>query len=101
MPIILEFTFADGSTDLVRIPAEVWRYDPHSVTWTYLTDRQVVSVERDPLWETADADRTDNYFPPRIEPTRLELYRSSSSPSSMMADQDLRVTRDSVRTRPQ
>ena len=37
MPIILEFTFADGSTDLVRIPAEVWRYDPHSVTWTYLT----------------------------------------------------------------
>ena len=101
MPIILEFTFADGSTDLVRIPAEVWRYDPHSVTWTYLTDRQVVSVELDPLWETADADRTDNYFPPRIEPTRLELYRSSSSPSSMMADQDLRVTRDSVRTRPQ
>ena len=101
MPIILEFTFADGTTDLVRIPAEVWRYDPRNVTWTYVTDRQVVSVELDPLRETADADRTDNYYPPRIEPSRLELYRSSSNPSSMMDDLDLRVTRDSVRTRPE
>ncbi|WP_417486650.1 M1 family metallopeptidase [Maricaulis sp.] len=101
MPIILEFTFADGTTDLVRIPAEVWRYNPRNVTWTYVTDRQVVSVELDPLRETADADRTDNYYPPRIEPTRLELYRSSSNPSSMMDDMDQRVTRDSVRTRPE
>ncbi|MFY0637602.1 M1 family metallopeptidase [Maricaulis maris] len=101
MPIILEFTFADGSTEMVRIPAEVWRYNPRNVTWTYVSDRQVVSVELDPLWETADADRTDNYYPPRIEPTRLELYRSSSNPSSMMDDLDLRVTRDSVATRPE
>ncbi|WP_295690744.1 M1 family metallopeptidase [uncultured Maricaulis sp.] len=101
MPIILEFTFADGSTEMVRIPAEVWRYNPRNVTWTYVSDRQVMSVELDPLWETADADRTDNYYPPRIEPTRLELYRSSSNPSSMMDDLDLRVTRDSVNTRPE
>ena len=96
MPIILEFTFADGTTDLVRIPAEVWRYDPRNVTWTYVTDRQVVSVELDPLRETADADRTDNYYPPRIEPTRLELYRSSSNPSSMMDDMDQRVTHAAI-----
>jgi hypothetical protein len=101
MPIILEFTFADGSTEIVRIPAEVWRYDPQHVTWTYMTDREVVQVELDPLWETADADRTDNYYPPRIEPTRLEVYRSSSDNDTMMDDMDLRVTRDSVRTRPQ
>ena len=101
MPIILEFTFADGSTEIVRIPAEVWRYDPREVTWTYVTDREVVQVELDPLWETADADRTDNYYPPRIEPTRLEVYRSSSNNSTMMDDMDLRVSRDSVRTRPQ
>ncbi|WP_203292267.1 M1 family metallopeptidase [Maricaulis parjimensis] len=102
MPIILEFTFADGDTEIVRIPAEVWRYNPDNVTWTYMTDRQVVSVELDPFWETADADRSDNYYPPRIEPTRLEVYRSSNStPSNLMGDMDQRVSRDSVRTRPQ
>ena len=99
MPIILEFTFANGSTELVRIPAEVWRFNPHQITWTYTTDREVVSVELDPLWETADADRSDNYFPPRIEPTRLELYRSSGSRSNPMADSDRRVTRDSIQDR--
>lgn len=101
MPIILEFTFADGSTEMVRIPAEVWRYDPHHVTWTYMTGREVTQVELDPLWETADADRTDNFFPPRIEPTRLEVYRSEDDNETMMDDMDVRVTRESVRTRPQ
>jgi len=101
MPIILEFTFADGGSEIVRIPAEVWRYNPANVTWTYLTDREVVSVELDPLWETADADRSDNYFPQRIEPTRLEVYRSSSNSSNMMGDMDLRVSRDSVETQDQ
>ena len=101
MPIILEFTFADGGTEIVRIPAEVWRYNPDNVTWTYMTDREVVSVELDPLHETADADRSDNFFPPRIEPTRLEVYRSSSDNDTMMDDMDQRVTRDSIRTRPQ
>ncbi|MBO6878920.1 MAG: hypothetical protein JJ873_16180, partial [Maricaulis sp.] len=68
--------------------------------WSYITDRQVVSVELDPLYETADADRTDNHYPPRIEPTRLELYRSGQgSSSNMMSDLDRRVTRDSIRTR--
>jgi hypothetical protein len=35
MPIILEFTFDNGSTEIVRIPAEVWRYNPDHVTWAY------------------------------------------------------------------
>jgi hypothetical protein len=101
MPIILEFTFANGNTEIVRIPAEVWRYNPQNITWSYLTDQEVVSVELDPLWETADADRTDNYYPPRIEPTRLEIYRSSSRSSNMMDNLDRAVTRDSIRTRSQ
>lgn len=101
MPVILEFTFANGETDLVRIPAEIWRYNPVNTTWVYRTQREVVSVELDPLWETADADRTDNYYPPRIEPTRLEMYRSSSSTSNMMDDMDRRVTRDDIQDRPE
>jgi hypothetical protein len=98
MPVILEFTFSRGPTELVRIPAEVWRYNPTNITWAYMTDREVVSVELDPLWETADADRSDNYYPPRIEPSRLEIYRRDRPNPNMMSDLDLTVTRDSVRT---
>ncbi|MBR9825380.1 MAG: M1 family metallopeptidase [Alphaproteobacteria bacterium] len=101
MPVILEFTFANGETDLVRIPAEIWRYNPEEATWVYRTQQEVVSVELDPLWETADADRTDNYYPPRILPTRLEMYRSNRSFDDQMSDMDQRVTRDSIQSRPE
>ena len=99
MPIILEFTFDDGSTEMVRIPAEIWRYNPETVTWSYMSERQVTQVELDPLWETADVDRSDNYFPPRIEPSRIEIYRSSGDNSNMMGDLDQRVSRDSIQPR--
>jgi hypothetical protein len=102
MPVILKFTFDNGRSEIVRIPAEVWRYNPEQITWTYRSEREVVQVELDPLWETADADRSDNYFPPRIEPSRLEIYRSSDSRTpNRMQNMDLRVTPDSVRTRPE
>ena len=101
MPVILEFTFADGSTDEVRIPAEIWRFNPDSAIWRYISDKQVVSVELDPHLETADADRTDNYYPAQIQPSRLEVYRDTSRSSSLMDDMDLRVERDSIRTRDQ
>jgi len=101
MPVILEFSFEDGTTEEVRIPAEIWRFNPEEAIWRYISDKRVVSVELDPHRETADADRTDNYYPPRIEPSRLEVYRNTSSPSSMMDDMDLRVERGGLRTRDQ
>ncbi len=98
MPVILKFTFSDGETEEVRIPVEIWRFNPEQAIWRYISDKQVVSVELDPHRETADADRTDNYYPPRMEPSRLEVYRDTSTPSSMMDDMDLRVERDGLRT---
>lgn len=99
MPVIVEFTFADNTTERVYIPAEIWRYNPEQAVWTYLSEKEVVSVELDPDWETADADRSDNYYPPRIQPSRLEVYRSSTSPRpNMMGDLDLTVSSDSLTT---
>ncbi|MHA6288608.1 M1 family metallopeptidase [Maricaulis sp. CAU 1757] len=99
MPIILRLSFANGSEEIVRIPAEVWRYNPDQVTWTYTDERSLTAVELDPFHEIADADRSNNHFPPRIEPSRLDVYRSSRDNSNMMDDMDLRVSRDSVETR--
>jgi hypothetical protein len=51
------------------------------------------------LWETAVPPVRQ--FLPRIEPARLELYRDDEPDSNMMADQDLRVTRDAIRAQPE
>ncbi|HCF78924.1 MAG TPA: aminopeptidase, partial [Glaciecola sp.] len=54
MPIILEMTFTDGSTDMMRIPAEIWRRTPKAVSKLIITDKELASVTVDPRWETAD-----------------------------------------------
>ncbi|GIU65979.1 M1 family metallopeptidase [Candidatus Phycosocius spiralis] len=99
-PVILKFSFKDGSNDTITIPAEIWRYDARRVNWTYITAKEVTQVELDPRQETADVDRSNNYFPTRIEPTRLEVYKANAGPPNQMQDNDLAVTPNSLETKP-
>ena len=78
MPIILELAFTDGTTEEMRIPAEIWRRTPKAVSKLIVTDKdkELVSVTVDPHWETADVDVENNHYPRRIIPSRIEAYKS-------------------------
>ena len=76
MPIILELTFADGSTEMMRIPAEIWRRTPKAVKKLIVTDRELTQVVMDPRWETADVEIENNYYPRRIIPSRIEAFKT-------------------------
>ncbi|MCI5054521.1 MAG: M1 family metallopeptidase [Flavobacteriales bacterium] len=75
MPIILEFEFADGSTQKEYIPAEIWRFGSSTVHKVFPFAKELVSVELDPNLETADVNRNNNYWPAKQEPTRFQLYK--------------------------
>ena len=62
MPIILEFTFEDGSKLNDKIPAQVWRHDEKNVSKTYYFDKKLKSIQLDPLKETADIDTSNNFW---------------------------------------
>jgi hypothetical protein len=76
MPIILEFTFADGTTEVQRIPAEIWRKDYKKVSKVFPFTKEVKSINLDPFLETADTDRSNNYYPSQTEVSRFDLYKS-------------------------
>jgi hypothetical protein len=99
-PVIVKFTFKDGTNAIVPIPAEIWRRDARRVNWTYMTPKEVTGVEIDPRQETGDVERSNNYFPARIEPSRLEVYRDRRAGRNQMKDDDLAVTPDSLETKP-
>ncbi|MEG3765757.1 M1 family metallopeptidase [Alteromonas sp. 14N.309.X.WAT.G.H12] len=88
MPIILEMEFADGSKEMMRIPAEIWRRTPKAVSKLVVTDKdkELVSVTVDPRWETADVDVENNYYPRRIIPSRIEAYKAKKSTSRVSMD---------------
>lgn len=75
MPIIIEWTFADGSKEVDRIPAYIWRKNEEKVTKAFMKDKEVVQILIDPDEETADTDVSNNYWPRQNEPSRFELFK--------------------------
>ncbi|MCB2409819.1 M1 family metallopeptidase [Hymenobacter lucidus] len=75
MPVIVQMTYEDGKTELVNIPAEIWRKNNERVTKVFITPKPVVSFALDPYLETADTDMSNNSFPRKLAPSRFELYQ--------------------------
>jgi hypothetical protein len=75
-PLVLEITLASGKKYVERVPAEVWRYNPKKITKLIITDEPMTSLVQDPYWETADTDQSDNAWPRKATPSRLELFKS-------------------------
>ena len=77
MPLIVEITTQSGKKYIERIPAEIWRYSPKKVTKLFITDEPIVSLTQDPYWETADIDVSNNSWPAKATPSRLELFKTN------------------------
>jgi hypothetical protein len=89
MPILLELEYADGTKENKYLPAEIWRRTPKAVKHLHVTDKELVSVNVDPNWETADVDVENNMYPRRIIPSRVEAYKYKRSIGKNSASRDL------------
>ncbi|WP_449436613.1 hypothetical protein [Pedobacter steynii] len=82
MPLIIEWTFKDGSKQTDRIPAYIWRKNENKVTKVFAKDKEVISVQLDPNRETADIDESNNSWPRKSQPTRFELFKEQQMPAT-------------------
>jgi hypothetical protein len=76
MPIIVEWTFKDGTKEVDRIPAQVWRLNEKKVVKTFVKDKEVASIKLDPMRETADIDESNNSWGTIPEPTKFQLFKA-------------------------
>ena len=82
-PVPLKVTYQDGSTEELRIPAEVWRIDSAKTTRTIMTTKQIVAIQFDPHEETADADLENNYWPRRPIRSKFQLFQDEKARNPM------------------
>lgn len=75
MPIFVQLNYKDGSNEIVRIPAEIWRKNPDEVHKAFITDKEVVQLVLDPQLETADIDTSNNYFPRKNSASKFQQYK--------------------------
>ena len=78
MPVIIEWTFADGTKELERIPAEIWRQNELEVTKVFMKDKQVTNIVIDPKLETADVEVENNVFPKKPVDSNFDKFKSGS-----------------------
>ena len=76
MPIIIEWTFKDGTKEIDRIPVQIWRKNENKVTKTFMKSKEVASIQLDPLRETADINTSNNTWPSVTEPSKFQLFKA-------------------------
>mgnify|MGYP000042851712 CR=1 FL=1 len=91
MPLIIEFTFADGTTEVRRIPAEIWRIYEEKVSKVFIFDKEVKSFRLDPFLETADTDLNNNTWPREMQATRYQLYKQEQTRKENPMQRQMRV----------
>ncbi len=79
MPLIIEWTFKDGSKEIDRISAQIWRKNENNVTKVFLKDKEADSIKLDPLRETADINEKNNSWPVTEVATRFQLYKAKQN----------------------
>ena len=75
MPVIFEFTFEDGTKQIERIPAEIWKMSEASASKVFRFGKKVTNIALDPLLETADVELNNNFWPSRNVPSQFELFK--------------------------
>lgn len=81
MPVIIEFTFNDGSKDTVRYSAQIWRKNENKITKVFSFDKPVIAFRLDPLKETADIDVSNNNWPAVTIPSKFQMYKERGKTS--------------------
>jgi len=76
MPLIVEYSYADGSTERVTYPVQIWRKNDESVRKVLATDKELVGIKVDPDAETADIDTSNNSWPKEEAASEFDAFKA-------------------------
>lgn len=79
MPLIIQWNFKDGSTEVERISAYIWRKNENNVVKAFVKDKEVESIVLDPYLETSDIDTKNNQWPKAGISTRFEIFKNKTT----------------------
>ena len=99
-PVILEIDYKNAKSETIRIPAEIWRKNNDNVRKMIISDKEIVQIEVDPLLETADTDRYNNFWPPKTIESRFQLQKrkKSKNPMQKAKEEKQRVEKENQKT---
>jgi hypothetical protein len=77
MPIIVKYSYADGTSKTVTYPAQIWRLNDKEVSKAVASDKEIVGITVDPNQETSDIDTSNNSWPKEIKQSDFDKFKSA------------------------
>ena len=77
-PIIIEWTYKDGTKEIEKIPAEIWRTNEEVAKKTFVKEKEVTNIVIDPKAETADVNTGDNVFPRKAGESKFDQFKKGN-----------------------
>ncbi len=75
MPIIVQYTFVDGTTKTETYPAQIWRLNDKEVRKSIASEKEIIAITLDPNLETADVDVSNNSWPKKEQQSEFEEFK--------------------------
>ena len=76
MPLIVEYEYADGTTEKVTYPAQIWRFNDKEVSRAVASEKEIVGITVDPDLETADVDTSNNSWPREVSESKFDKFKN-------------------------
>ena len=76
MPLIVEYTYADGTKEKITYPAQIWRLNDNEVSKAIASDKEIVGIIIDPDLETADIDTSNNSWPKEEQKSLFDAFKN-------------------------
>lgn len=76
MPLIVEYSYADGSKERMSYPVQIWRKNDALVRKVLATNKELIGIEVDPDAETADIDTSNNSWPQDTVESEFDRFKS-------------------------
>ncbi|WP_373057033.1 M1 family metallopeptidase [Zunongwangia sp. H14] len=78
MPLIVEITYADGTTEKKTYPVQIWRKNNAEVSKVIPSSKEITKIVVDPDLETADVDLSNNAWPKEETKNQFEEFKASA-----------------------
>ena len=75
MPLIVKYSYADGSSERITYPVQLWRKNDASVKKIIASNKELIGVTVDPDQETADVNVDNNSWPKKEIPSDFEKFK--------------------------
>lgn len=79
MPIIVQYTYSDGTFERVTYPAEIWRKNDELVGKVIASEKEITKIVVDPDEETADIDTSNNSWPKRKQLGAFDQFKNKTN----------------------